>query len=85
MDTYVDRYAGICVWRAALKPLVDRIADTDSRLQWFCCDPSTGVTDAYGKRVTLIRDTKYPVSVEYQTVTFIGTGRDNIKAGVFSG
>ena len=46
---------------------------------------STGVTDASGKRVTLIRDTKYPVSVEYQTVKFIGTGRDNIKAGVFSG
>ena len=85
MDTYGDGYAGIGVWRAAFKPLVDRIADTDIRLQWFCCDRSTGVTDASGKRVTLIRDTKYPVSVEYQTVKFIGTGRDNIKAGVFSG
>jgi len=84
-EYYTYMYAGIGVWRAAFKPLVDRIADTDIRLQWFCCDRSTGVTDASGKRVTLIRDTKYPVSVEYQTVKFIGTGRDNIKAGVFSG
>ena len=35
--------------------------------------------------ITLIRDTQSPVAVEYQAVKFIGTGRDNIKAGVFSG
>ena len=35
MDTYGDGYAGIGLWRAAFKPLVDRIADTDIRLQWF--------------------------------------------------
>ena len=34
MDTYGDGYAGIGVWRAAFKPLVDRIADTDIRLQY---------------------------------------------------
>ena len=85
MDTYGDGYAGIGVWRAAFKPLVDCIADTDIRLQWFCCDRSTGVTDASGNRITLIRDTQSPVAVEYQAVKFIGTGRDNIKAGVFSG
>lgn len=33
----------------------------------------------------MIRDTQSPVAVEYQAVKFIGTGRDNIKAGVFSG
>lgn len=81
MDTYGDGYAGIGVWRAAFKPLVDRIADTDIRLQWFCCDRSTGVTDASGNRITLIRDTQSPVAVEYQAVKFIGTGRDNIKVG----
>nr|WP_255461626.1 hypothetical protein [Bacteroides sp. CACC 737] len=74
MDTYGDGYAGIGVWRAAFKPLVDRIADTDIRLQWFCCDRSTGVTDDSGNRITLIRDTQSPVAVEYQAVKFIGTG-----------
>ena len=64
MDTYGDGYAGIGEWRAAVKPLVDRIADTDMRLQWFCCDRSTGVTDASGNRITLIRDTQSPVAVE---------------------
>jgi len=48
MDAYSEGYAGIGVWRAAFKPFVDRIADNDIRLQWFCCDRSTGVdTDIY--------------------------------------
>lgn len=89
MDAYGDGYAGIGVWRAAFKPLVDRIADNDIRLKWFCCDRSTG-TDIKGedgtiKRVTMLRDTKSPAAVEYQAVKFIGTGRENIKAGVFAG
>lgn len=98
MDTYGDGYAGIGVWRAAFKPLVDRIDDKDIRLQWFCCDRSTGIDDKDkdGKpiRVTLIRDLKIkengvakvvPANVEYQSVKFIGTGRENIKAGIFEG
>lgn len=89
MDTYGDGYAGIGVWRAAFKPFVDRISDDDIRLQWFCCDRSTGVDaeDEKGNpiRVTLLRDTKYEANVEYQTVKFIGTGRENIKAGNFTG
>ncbi len=90
MDVYGDGYAGIGVWRAGFKPLVDRIADDDIRLQWFCCDRSTGIdyTDektGETERVTLLRDTKYPANVEYQSVKFIGTGRDNILAEVFDG
>ena len=84
MDVYSDGYAGIGVWRAGFKPLVDRIADDDIRLQWFCCDRSTGVDDE-GERVTLLRDTPYAAYVEYQSVKFIGTGRDNILAGNFDG
>lgn len=84
MDSYGDGYAGIGVWRAAFKPLVDRIADDDIRLQWFCCDRSTGVDTDKG-RVTMKRDTKNPANYEYQSVKFIGTGRENIKAGDLSG
>ena len=89
MDVYGDGYAGIGVWRAAFKPLVDRIKDNDIRLKWFCCDRSTGVDskDEEGNpvRITLIRDRNKPASVEYQSVKFIGTGRENIKAGIFAG
>ncbi len=83
MDAYGDGYAGIGIWRVGFKPLVDRIADDDIRLQWFCCDRSTGIDDE-GERVTLLRDTKYS-AYEYQSVKFIGTGRDNILADNFAG
>lgn len=89
MDVYSDGYAGTGVWRAAFKPLVDRINDNDIRLKWFCCDRSTGVDVPDGKggttRVTLLRDTEYQANVEYQSVKFIGTGRENIQAGNFAG
>ena len=92
MDAYSEGYAGIGVWRAAFKPLVDRIDENDVRLKWFCCDRSTGGDYEYTKdnvthtvHKTLLRDTKDTVQVEYQAVKFIGTGRENIKAGVFSG
>lgn len=84
MDVYGDGYAGIGVWRAAFKPLVDRIADNDIRLNWWCCDRSTGI-DYNGGRVTLIRDTGYGAPVEYQSVKFIGAGRDNIIANKGAG
>ena len=84
MDSYSDGYAGIGVWRAAFKPLVDRIADDDIRLKWFCCDRSTGITvkDDKGNdvRVTMLRDTQSPAAVEYQAVKFIGCGRNQIVA-----
>lgn len=80
MDPYGAGYAAIGVWRAAFKPLVDRIADNDIRLMWFNCDRSTGI-DYKGSRVTLLRDTGYGAPVEYQSVKFIGAGRDAILAG----
>lgn len=80
MDAYGSGYAAIGVWRAGFKPLVDRIDDDDIRLKWFCCDRSTGI-DYKGGRVTLLRDTGYAASAEYQSVKFIGAGRDAILAG----
>lgn len=85
MDAYGEGYAGIGVWRAAFKPLVDRIADNDIRLQWFCCDRTTGtdVSDGNGGtvRMTMLRDTETPAQVEYQSVKFIGAGRESILSG----
>ena len=73
------------IWRAAFKPLVDRIADNDIRLQWFCCDRTTGtdVPDGNGGtiRMTMLRDTETPAQVEYQSVKFIGAGRESILSG----
>lgn len=89
MDCYSDGYAGIAVWRAAFKPLVDRIPDNDVRLNWFCCERSTGITVPDGEggevTVTLLRDVKDQAPVEYQSVKFIGTGRNNILAGRYEG
>lgn len=79
MDAYSAGYAGIGVDRVAFKPFVDRIADDDIRLQWFCCDRSTGI-DYKGGRVTLLRDTGYGAT-EYQSVKFIGSGREVVQAG----
>ncbi len=85
MDAYGEGYAGIGVWRAAFKPLVDRIADNDIRLQWFCCDRTTGtdVPDGNGGTIhmTMLRDTETPAQVEYQSVKFIGAGRESILSG----
>lgn len=80
MDVYGAGYAAIGVWRAGFKPLVDRIDDNDVRLKWFCCDRSTGI-DVDGKRKTMLRDTKVPAYVEYQSVKFIGAGRNAILSG----
>lgn len=72
MDTYGDGYGGIGVWRAAFKPFVDKIADNDIRLQWWCNHARS--TDNF------LRDTDVPADVPYQTVKFIGAGRDVVKA-----
>ena len=77
MDSYSDGYAGIGVWRVAFKPFVDRIADDDIRLKWFCCERSTGV-ESEGNTYILLRDTKYEAPAEYLSVKFIGAGRSAI-------
>lgn len=79
MDAYGAGYAAIGVWRAGYGPFVDKIADDDVRLKWFCCDRSTGV-DIEGKRVTLQRDLQRKARCEYQSVKFIGAGHDAVLA-----
>ena len=70
MDAYSAGYGGIGVWRVAFKPLIDRVADTDIRLQWFCTSRS----------FMTLRDTKIKADMEYQSVKFIGLGRPAIQA-----
>lgn len=72
MDTYGMGYAGIGVARAGFKPFVDQIADEDIRLQWFCNHARS--------ENNLLRDIDVPADVPYQSVKFIGAGRDAIKA-----
>ncbi|MDE6140941.1 MAG: RagB/SusD family nutrient uptake outer membrane protein [Alistipes sp.] len=72
MDAYGDGYAGIGVFRVGFKPFVDRIADNDVRLQWFCNHARS--TDRF------LRDTDVPADEPYQSVKFIGAGRDAVKA-----
>ncbi len=85
MDAYGGGYAGDPIYRAGFKPFVDRIGDDDIRLQWFCCERSTGWDDETD--LPWLRDfvDVYEASVDYQSVKFIGTGRPNIKAGKFDG
>lgn len=72
MDAYGKGYAAIGVARAGFKPFVDRIADNDVRLQWFCNHARS--TDNF------LRDTDVPADCGYQSVKFIGAGRDAVKA-----
>ena len=71
MDMFGDGYAGIGVWRAGFKPTVDRISDTDIRLDWFWTPRNLnklasefGMIGAY---------------VYYQSCKFIGGGRSNVR------
>lgn len=65
MDMFGDGYAGIGVWRAGCNTFVDRIADSDIRLEWFLCSRSqANSTFAPNKQV------------DYQSCKFIGCGRD---------
>lgn len=78
MDAYGAGYAAIGVTRAAFGPFVDKIADSDVRLKWFCCERTTGVYDDEGAyQGCLLRDTRYGAT-EYQSVKFIGAGRDAV-------
>ena len=76
MDAYGAGYGAIGVYRAGFKPFVDKINDNDIRLQWFCCERSTGQSGT-----VMLRDTEYPASVDYQSVKFIGAGRETVRAG----
>jgi hypothetical protein len=87
MDYYADGYAGIGVWRAGFKPLVDRIGDNDVRLLWFATERGNGLGPD-GRPYILDLEpfgAGGQAQVNYQSVKFVGTGRENIKAGNFSG
>ncbi len=81
MDYYGDGYAGIGVWRAGHGPFVDRIADTDVRLKWFCNERSTGAIDIQGTTYYWLRDFvgKAVAPVEHLSVKFIGAGRTTVQ------
>ncbi len=75
MDSFSDGYAGIGVWRVAFKPLVDRIANDDVRLDWFVTsrnlntNPSIAVLSSFGA-----------LAAYYQAIKFVGCGRENLLA-----
>ncbi len=75
MDAFGDGYAGIGVWRGAFKPLVDRIANDDVRLDWFVTsrnlntNPAIAVLSSLGK-----------LAIYYQSLKFIGAGRESVLA-----
>ena len=72
MDMYGAGYAALGVARVAFKPLVDRISDTDVRLDWFW------TTRNINKLVGEFGTTK-GVSFYYQSMKFIGAGRSNVS------
>ncbi len=75
MDAFSDGYAGIGVWRGAFKPLIDRVADDDVRLDWFVTsrnlntNPAIAVLGSLGK-----------LAIYYQSLKFIGAGRESVLA-----
>ena len=76
MDMFGDGYAGIGVWRAGFKPTVDRISDTDIRLDWFWT----------GRNVAkLAAEFGCSPKVAYQSCKFIGAGRSNVVDGYGEG
>lgn len=76
MDMFGDGYAGIGVARAGFKPTVDRISDTDIRLDWFYTPRNTAkLTAEFGREP----------EVDYQSCKFIGAGRSNVVNGFGEG
>lgn len=67
MDMFGDGYAPQ-IPRIAFKPLVDKIAQTDIRLEWFLCDRSMANVTFDANKIA-----------DYQSCKFIGCGRDNLK------
>jgi hypothetical protein len=81
MDMFGDGYAGIGVWRAAFRPLVERISNTDIRLDWFFDAARNG--DKIAAEFGL---SKYWAAgawpyVNYESLKFIGAGRANVIPG----
>ena len=81
MDMFGDGYAGIGVWRAGFKPFVDRISETDVRLDWFFDAARNGdkIAEEFGL-------SKYWAAgawpyCNYQSLKFIGAGRANVAPG----
>lgn len=72
MDAYGMGYGGIGVWRVGFIPFVDKIADNDIRLNWFCNHKRSANN--------LLSDTTVPADAPYQSVKFVGAGRDAVKA-----
>ncbi len=71
MDMYSAGYAALGVSRVAFKPLVDRISDTDIRLDWFW-------TARNMDKLVAEFGTDKGVSFYYQSMKFIGAGRSNV-------
>lgn len=76
MDMFGDGYAGIGVWRAGFGPTVDRISDTDVRLDWF-------YTSRNAEKLT--QEFGAGPQVMYQSCKFIGGGRSNVVDGFGEG
>ena len=71
MDMFGAGYAALGISRVAFKPLVDRISDTDIRLDWFWT--SRNIAKLAGEF-----GTTRGVSYYYQSCKFIGAGRSNV-------
>ena len=74
MDMFGDGYAAIGVARVAFKPFIDRISNTDIRLDWFWTSRnSRKLKSEFGNVASLSHD--------YQSCKFIGAGRSNVSNG----
>ena len=76
MDYFGDGYAGIGVWRAGNKELVDQIAADDVRLDWFY---------APSNYIKIANKFGYGPQVLYQSCKFIGAGAPNVVDGYGEG
>lgn len=98
MDKFSDGYGGIGVWRVAYAPLVEKIAATDTRKDWFF-HPGNMVQVGEGafahkmfegitKELAQAGDqnvSKYLCNAVYQSVKFKGTGLSNLLGGKVAG
>lgn len=79
MDMFGDGYAGIGVSRVAFKPLVDRISDSDIRLDWFWAHRN------FNKLLTEFGGMPESLTHYYQSAKFVGAGRSNVVNGYGEG
>ena len=81
MDMFGDGYAGIGVWRAGFRPTVERISNTDIRLDWFFDAARNGDKIAAEFGLTKYWEKGAWPYVNYQSLKFIGAGRANVAPG----